>query len=151
MPDKKKSKSRTKKTLFALLLLAAGSAGVGWWSLGSGSERSDNPATAQVVRRDFALTVLATGAVRAQVGAEVKVGARISGRVERLHVDIGDTVKKGQELATLEKDELQAQVALCEAELSEAEARLTAIRSERPEEIARADGPMPRGQYMCCT
>ncbi|MBN1341794.1 MAG: efflux RND transporter periplasmic adaptor subunit [Phycisphaerae bacterium] len=146
MPDKKKTRSRTKRYLLALFLLTAGSAVVGWWSLRSESERPDNPTTAQVVRRDFALTVLATGAVRPQVGAEVKVGARISGRVERLHVDIGDTVKKGQELATLEKEELQAQVALCQAELSEAEARLTAIRTERPEEIARAEAALAESQ-----
>jgi len=37
--------------------------------------------TAKVVRRNLSSTVLATGAIKPQIGAEVKVGARISGRV----------------------------------------------------------------------
>jgi len=35
------------------------------------------PVTVRVVRRDFSATVLATGAVRPQIGAEVKVGGSL--------------------------------------------------------------------------
>lgn len=38
----------------------------------------------KVKRGDIVLEVTATGTVKAQVGAQVKVGARISGKVERL-------------------------------------------------------------------
>lgn len=133
-------KSSKRKFLFVVALLVAGAVVVGWWWLrGSAPDGTDGPATARAVRRDFSSTVLATGSVRPQIGAEVKVGARISGRVEKLHVNVGDRVKKEQVLASLEKNELEAQVDLRQADLSEFEARLAAIRTQRPRQIARAE------------
>jgi HlyD family secretion protein len=127
------------KRAAGFLLLAAVLAGALWFFMrGRGNPKKPEQALARVARHDFASTVLATGAIRPQVGAEVKVGARISGRVEKLHVNIGDTVTKGQVLAELEKTELQAQVALCQAALAEAQSRLSAIKRQRPEEIGRA-------------
>jgi len=73
--------------------------------------------------------VLATGAVKPQVGAEVKVGARISGKVVHLHANIGDPVKKGQVIAELEKQDLQAVVAKNQAEVSVAEAKITEVQA----------------------
>ena len=132
-------KRRTRKTVLAVVILCvAGAAGV-WWKY---YRQTDPPSTAEttakVVRRDLSSTVLATGAVKPQIGAEVRVGARISGRVERLKVNIGDRVTKGQVLAVLETAELDADVAFCQASLTEAETRLAALRSQRPKEIDRA-------------
>jgi len=122
-----------------VLVLAAGIAVGFWWWYGQG-QKTGNPGqeTARVVRRDFASTVLATGAVKAQVGAEVRVGARISGKVERLHANIGDVVKKGQVIAELEKAELEAVVAQREAERRLAQATLSAARALRGKEIEKA-------------
>lgn len=64
--------------------------------------------TAVVEKRDMGSVVQATGIIRPKVGAEVKVGARITGKVERLFANIGDSVKKGQTLVKLEQDDLQA-------------------------------------------
>ena len=76
--------------------------------------RSDDDAaaseTAQVARRDIGSTVLATGIIKPKVGAEVKVGSRISGVVKRLRANIGDYVTAGQIIAELEDSELQARV-----------------------------------------
>ena len=66
--------------------------------------------TETVKRRDIASSVQATGVIRAKIGAEVKVGARISGRVEKLYANIGDVVKKGQVIARLEQEDLKAKV-----------------------------------------
>lgn len=66
--------------------------------------------TARVVRRDIGSTVLATGIIKPMVGAEVKVGSRISGVVKRLRANIGDYVTAGQIIAELEDSELQARV-----------------------------------------
>ncbi|HAK88359.1 MAG: hypothetical protein A2077_06845 [Nitrospirae bacterium GWC2_46_6] len=66
--------------------------------------------TEAVKRRDIASSVQATGIIRAKIGAEVKVGARISGRVEKLFANIGDVVKKGQVIAQLEQEDLKARV-----------------------------------------
>ena len=75
--------------------------GVGWWWYWhrTPGEVEAVSSTASVARRDFSSSVLATGAVQAQVGAEVEVGARISGKVERLHANIGDQVAKGRVVA----------------------------------------------------
>jgi multidrug efflux pump subunit AcrA (membrane-fusion protein) len=94
--------------------------------------------TTTVARRDFSASVLATGAVQAQVGAEVQVGARISGKVERLHANIGDNVRKGQIVAELEKADLEATVGQRQAELDLARAKLQAVEALRPKEMEKA-------------
>ena len=80
--------------------------------------------TETVKRRDIAASVQATGVIRARIGAEVKVGARISGRVERLYANIGDVVKKGQLIARLEQVDLQAKVDEARMNLKTSEANL---------------------------
>jgi macrolide-specific efflux system membrane fusion protein len=67
---------------------------------------------------------MATGAVKSQVSSEVKVGARVSGKVVRLYANIGDVVTKGQVIAELEKEDLKARVERNRAELAVAEARI---------------------------
>jgi len=65
-------------------------------------------ATFRVTRRDIAAQVKATGVIKPRVGAEVRVGSRISGVVKRLYVQIGDSVKQGQLLAELDDRDLAA-------------------------------------------
>ena len=133
-----------KGVLLVLLASAVGALGL-WWRHGQ-SERHDNPgqAAVKVVRRDFTSTVLATGAVKPQVGAEVRVGARISGKVERLHANIGDAVKKGQVIAGLEKADLEAKVAQRQAELQMAEAKFSAVENLGPKEIEKAQADVDK-------
>ncbi len=71
---------------------------------------------------DLPSQVIATGTVNPRVGAQVKVGPRASGRLEHLNVQVGDTVKKGQVLAILEQNDLQANVDKAEAALKDVEA-----------------------------
>jgi multidrug efflux pump subunit AcrA (membrane-fusion protein) len=96
--------------------------------------------TATVSRRDIRAQIQATGVVRAMVGAEVKVGSRVSGKVERLYANIGDKVKKGDPIAKLEDADLKARVARAEAELASARAALALLRrGARQEDIAEAE------------
>jgi macrolide-specific efflux system membrane fusion protein len=114
-------------TAIAILSLA----GVAWWSFGrSAGPDVTGTETVEVLHRDFSSTVIAIGAVKPQVGAEVRVGSRISGRVERLYANIGDLVENGQVLAELEGAELtavvarrQAAVAVAQAKIADAQAR----------------------------
>lgn len=99
---------------------------------------------ARVVRRDFASTVLATGAVKPQVGAEVRVGARISGKVERLHTNVGDVVKKDAVIAEVEKADLEATVAQREAEVQAAVGKLSAAQTLLPKEIEKAQADVTK-------
>jgi len=118
-------KGKRNKLFIILVLLLFAATAAGWYTLDHNKfSKTSTPETARVIRRDFSSTVLATGAVKPQVGAEVKVGARISGKVERLYVNIGDHTKKGQVIAELEKADLEAAVAKARAEVKVAEARV---------------------------
>jgi len=97
-----------------------------------------------VTRRTFSSSVAAIGAVKAQVGAEVKVGSRISGRVYRLHANIKDQVRKGQVIAELEQADLEALVEQSRAELRLAEAKLAALDTLLPTEVAKAEADIAR-------
>jgi len=141
-----KKRKRNKLLLISVLLLAAAAAL--WWGLGRNSETNKTaaPETAMVIRRTLSSTVLATGAVRPQVGAEVRVGARISGKVDHLYANIGDLVKKGQIIAELESDDLAATVAQRQAELQVAEAKLSAVKTLGPKEIEKAEAEVSQWQ-----
>jgi RND family efflux transporter MFP subunit len=71
---------------------------------------------------DLPAQIVATGTVTPRVGAQVKVGPRVSGRLDHLGVQVGDQVKKGQVLAVLEKRDLQANVDRAEASVRDAQA-----------------------------
>jgi HlyD family secretion protein len=134
-------KRKKRRRALLLVLLAAVVAATAWWlwPLGTAADDDAAPATETVARRDFSSSVLATGAVQAQVGAEVRVGARISGKVERLLANIGDTVAKGQVVAEIEKADLESLVAQRQAELDLARAELAAVDSLLPKEIEKAE------------
>jgi len=133
--------------LLVCLAVAGTSVAVWRWWKRPGSETVDPTTTStQVVRRDFSSSVLATGAVKPQVGAEVRVGARISGKVEKLRANIGDSVSAGQVIAELEKADLQAVVAQRQAELDLGEAKLAAVESLSPTEIEKAKSDVTQRQ-----
>ncbi len=93
--------------------------------------------TAVVEKRDMKKTILATGTVKPMVGAEVKVGARVSGKVERLFVKVGDNVKKNDIIAIVEHDDIKARVDQAKANLNAERARREAIEKETPKEIKK--------------
>jgi len=101
-----------KKWLFIVIIfiLISGAALVAYQQRASHEPQAKSLQTEKVTRRDIASSVQATGVIRAQIGAEVKVGARISGRVERLYANIGDVVSQGQLLAQIEQEDLKAKV-----------------------------------------
>lgn len=85
------------------------------------------PQEAKVVRasrRDIESAVTATGVIKPMIGAEVRVGSRISGVVQRLRVRIGDSVAKGQLLAELDARDLLARRDQAAAALASARATL---------------------------
>jgi macrolide-specific efflux system membrane fusion protein len=108
--------------------------------LGGGKEKAQAALTTVVVeKRDMGSVVQATGIIRPKVGAEVKVGARITGKVERLYANIGDSVKKGQVLVRLEQDDLQARADQAAATHQEALAVFEKARLDldRDKELAK--------------
>ncbi len=89
----------------------------------------------KVKRGTVYLEVTATGVVKPQVGAQVKVGARISGKVEKLFVTRGDRVKKGQLIAIIEHKDLQDEVDRTYANYKQALAYLEKVKQSYPEKI----------------
>jgi len=133
--------------VLVMLLICTSAALILWWQLSEGQKHDNqSQATVKVTRRDFASTVLATGVVEPQVGAEVRVGARISGKVEHLYANIGDEVKEKQVIAELEKKDLEATVAQRQAELRMVEAKLSAVEMLRPREIEKAEADVAQYQ-----
>lgn len=134
---RRRKRQRRFIALAILLCVLAAGAWLAWPHIPGGTEVLA-PAVETVGRRDFAASVLATGSVQPQIGAEVRVGARVSGKVERLLANIGDSVTQGQIVAQLEKADLEAVVAQRQAELELAEAKFAAVESLRPKEIEKA-------------
>lgn len=80
------------------------------------------PVKVAVVKRGEVRNVIeATGIIKPQVGAKVKVGARISGTVVEENVKVGDRIKKGDLIAVIDNRELKAELERAKANLKEIE------------------------------
>jgi len=97
--------------------------------------------THTVGRRDISATVMAMGVVRPMVGAEVKVGSRVSGVVTRLRANIGDHVRAGEVIAEIDDAEFRARLAQTEASLARAraEAELARLNLDRLSTMAERE------------
>ena len=104
-----------------LLALVIGAAGI-WYEAG---RRNHQPPG----------TISGNGTIEA---TEVEVGARISGRLLTVVPREGEAVRRGQELASLEAAELEAQLAQARGNLASAEATFAEVGAgTRAEEIRR--------------
>jgi RND family efflux transporter MFP subunit len=86
--------------LVALLLLAAGA--VAYWRFGHALEVQ----VAVVSNGAIAARVVGPGSVQARI--PVTLSARVSATVTQVHADVGDTVRQGQLLVTLDDRDLSA-------------------------------------------
>ena len=93
----------------------------------------------KVEKGDLAKSVVATGKVTPITKVEVK--SKASGIVKKLMVEYGDKVKRGQLLAQLDKDEIQAQVDQSRAALQAAEASLASSEADSERAMVDAEGP----------
>jgi HlyD family secretion protein len=119
----------------ALVLLIAG----GVFAATRGGTKIDPSKLAKVEKGDLAKSVVATGKVEPIIKVEVK--SKASGIVKKLLVDAGDRVKKGQLLAQLDKDEIQAQVEQYRAALQASEASLKGSEADYERAKVDAEGP----------
>lgn len=100
--------------------------------------------TVDVAQRTLEQNVMATGKLDAV--RKVDVGAQVSGQLQSLYVEIGDTVKKEQLLAEIDPQQAQNQVKESEGTLRELNAQLAQARAQyqlsratasRKQELAR--------------
>ncbi len=104
-----------------------------------GSTKIDPSKLAKVERGDLAKSVVATGKIEPITNVEVK--SKASGIVQKLLVDYGDPVKKGQILAELDKEQILAQVDQQKASLQAAEAAAHAAQADLEHAKVDAEGP----------
>jgi len=92
------------------------------------SAPSSTASVAPVTRGDLSSTLTVAGEF--QPYQEVELHAKVSGYIRRINVDIGDRVRAGQVVATLEVPELNAQVAASQAQIRHSHAEIARATSE---------------------
>jgi len=83
--------------------------------------------TVQVTRGDITSLLVYPGELRPKVGAIV--ASRVAGRIERMLVEPGATVRQGDVLAELDRSALEVQAVQAQAALAAAEARLATLKA----------------------
>src|SRR5262249_9590784 len=120
---------------FAVLVIIV----VGLVAATRGSTKIEPSKLARVERGDLARNVVATGKIEPITKVEVK--SKASGIVQKLLVDYGETVKKDQVLAELDKEEILAQVNQQRASLQASEAAARAADADLQRAKVDAEGP----------
>lgn len=134
--------------LIVLLLLA-------YFFGGSGDDKP-NYITEAVTERSLDLTVTATGNLRPT--NQVQVGSEVSGRIDRIYVDVNDRVARGQVMALINTDVIEDQIRQAQANLDAARAQVAQARATlnvdsaqlaRLQEVYRlSDGKVPAKTEM---
>ena len=117
----------------------------------TGGDDGPNYIAEPVIERSLALSVTATGNLRPT--NQVEVGSEVSGRIDRVHVDVNDRVTEGQVLARINTDVIEDQITQARANLNAARAQVSQARATlgvdraqlaRLEEVHRiSDGRVP--------
>jgi HlyD family secretion protein len=114
-----KAPRKRSRMLVAAAVVALAALGA-WWLLGGSSSSEVTYVTAPVARGDLTVEVTATGTV--QPTNQVEISSELSGTIDTVEANFNDVVERGQTLATLTTDKLNAAVALSEATLAAREA-----------------------------
>ena len=92
------------------------------WYFGSGGDDKPEYITQTVTQRSLDLTVTATGNLRPT--NQVDVGSEVSGKIDRVYVDVNDRVARGQILAQINTDVIDDQIRQSQANLDAARAQV---------------------------
>ncbi len=113
--------------------------------LGEDERRGTPVQVARVQMGPVETVVTYSGSVKP--AAEVDVIPKASGRIEKVEVQLGDHVDKGDVLAVIESDTLKAQLEQAQAALKVAEIKIEQMREGgRPEQIAAAQAAVEAAQ-----
>jgi macrolide-specific efflux system membrane fusion protein len=128
--------------VLAVLAVAAG----GWWWAPWKGEEAPPPETRVVERGDLQVTVGALGTL--QPLQFVDVGTQVTGQLRKLHVVIGQPVKKGELIAEIDPTLFESRVGQTSAQISNSQAlladrkaqlALTQLRVERNRTLMGSD------------
>ncbi|MGD8499498.1 MAG: efflux RND transporter periplasmic adaptor subunit [Phycisphaerales bacterium] len=150
-------KSGGPKIFILTVLLIAAAAGLGWVVFGQFQDRaglSKSRKASPPVPVEVALIQLGPIALQRTFSGELEalaefvVAPKVSGRVERMIVNIADTVKRDQVVAELDNDEYVQAVAQAQADLLVARAKLSEAKSALEianREFKRTESLLKRG------
>jgi macrolide-specific efflux system membrane fusion protein len=119
---------RNSKRLVGIVAVAVIAAGWYWYSAAAENRQQDSARPVAITRGTIEEVVTSQGKLEAK--QYVDVGTQVSGQLKVIHVDIGDTVTKGQLLAEIDPRVYQAQVEAGEARLNSLRAQLNQQRAE---------------------
>ncbi|RDD62458.1 efflux RND transporter periplasmic adaptor subunit [Ferruginivarius sediminum] len=119
----------------ALALLVLGGGATAYLTyVAAGPDGERRYITQAVTRGSLTVTVTATGTI--EPTDEVEISSELSGMIEEVLVDYNDRVEKGQRLARLDTDKLEAQVRHARATLMAREAAVDEARATVAEKAA---------------
>jgi macrolide-specific efflux system membrane fusion protein len=125
------------------LLTVAGLMTGGWyWYAAAQKPEQDSFRPIAVIQGTIEVVVSSQGKLEAK--QYVDVGTQVSGQVKTIHVDIGDTVTKGQLLAEIDPRVYQAQVEANEARINSLKAQL----NQQKAELTLAEQTLKRNQNL---
>ncbi len=110
------------------VVVVAGAAALVWVFKPKSADAEPQFVTAQVSKGDIVSRVTATGTLSALV--TVQVGTQVSGRIQTLSADFNATVKKGQVLAKLDPELLNAALAQANANERAAAANVSKAKAQ---------------------
>jgi len=114
---------RWRLRLIVVTVLAAGAAG---WRFTHPTPPPPPPPTGVVAPADVTQAVQAAGVLQAKT--KVDVGAQVSGQIQTIHIELGQQVRKGDLLVSLDPDLARSDVAQAEAAVAQASAAIDARR-----------------------
>jgi len=122
-----------------VLIVLGGAAMVSVKALSSKPEKIDPEKIAKVERIDLARSVVATGKIQPVTQVEIK--SKASGIIQKLPVNVGDFVRKGQVICELDQNDLLPALKQQEAALHVAEANLKTAQADYERYKVDAEGP----------
>ena len=129
---------RTAKILAALIVVVAVAV--------AGYRRLTRPTVVQTAAVEIASVQRETrGPGTVQSRFPVSVGSRVTGIIDRVYVDVGDEVKQGQLLATLDRTELDARLASAQRAVTSAQREVALAEANL--EKARSDVDLARASF----
>ena len=141
-PPAAPSRRRSRVRAIAGLILLAALAAAYWWFRDTGATATPEVMTAPVATGSVEQAVLATGILKPS--HLVAVGAQVSGRVTRLAVTLGQTVKAGDLIAEIDSEPQRNDLARAQAAVAATEAQ----RTEKQATLAQQQRTLARQQTL---
>ncbi len=126
VPSPKRGRSRWRRWRTPLIVLGVLALIGGGWRLTHPPKPPAAPPVGEVKLADITQLVQASGILQAKT--RVDVGAQVSGQVQTLHVELGQNVKKGDLLVSLDPEIARSDLAQAEAAVAQQKAQLERMK-----------------------